>query len=120
MSSAPLRILVCGGRNFSDYDFMSRVLDAFAATNDIEIVIHGAARGADAMADHWARKNRFRVHAFPADWNKHGKAAGVIRNRQMLYEGRPTHVFAFPGGKGTANMVQIATAAGLIVVNLNT
>jgi len=52
---------------------------------------------------------------FPADWSRHGKSAGPIRNRQMLIEGRPDIVVAFPGGKGTANMIKQAVEAGVKV-----
>jgi hypothetical protein len=61
----------------------------------------------------------FTVLPFPADWNTHGKAAGPIRNRQMLKEGKPDVVLAFHEdlgrSKGTADMVRAAKAAGIAV-----
>ena len=56
--------------------------------------------------------------AFPAEWKKHGKAAGPIRNRKMLQDGKPDLVLAFPGGRGTANMVELATDAGIRVMHV--
>jgi len=50
---------------------------------------------------------------FPADWGKYSKSAGYIRNKQMLAEGKPDLVVAFPGGKGTANMVKLAKLANI-------
>lgn len=44
-----------------------------------------------------------------------GKAAGPIRNQRMLDDGKPDRVLAFPGGRGTANMVKLAKAAGVPV-----
>lgn len=53
---------------------------------------------------------------FRADWEQCGRQAGPLRNARMLAEGRPDAVIAFPGGKGTADMVRKARAAGLPVV----
>ena len=53
--------------------------------------------------------------AYPANWKKHGRAAGPIRNKQMLEEAKPDLVIAFPGGAGTANMVKQAREAGVKV-----
>jgi len=55
---------------------------------------------------------------FLANWRTHGKAAGPIRNQQMLDEGRPHLVVAFPGGTGTADMVRRAKAAGVPVMEV--
>jgi hypothetical protein len=80
--------------------------------SDIEI-ISGMAKGADSAAVDWAVVNWCKVHEFPADWKKYGRAAGAIRNQQMLDEGKPDVVIAFPGGRGTAHMVKIAKAKGV-------
>jgi hypothetical protein len=55
------------------------------------------------------------VLEFSADWKTHGKSAGPMRNRQMLNDGQPTAVVAFPGGRGTADMIHAAKAVGLPV-----
>lgn len=106
------RVLVCGGRDFDDYDFLTDVLDYCAP----KVVIHGAARGADSLAHRWAQNRYVAVESYPADWQTHGKAAGPIRNAKMLAEGRPDLVVAFPGGKGTAHMVKIARAQNIRVL----
>jgi hypothetical protein len=109
-------LLVCGGRDFQDYRRLKAELDRLHSERPITSIIHGAARGADMLADAWARHNKVRVRRFIAEWNKHGKAAGVIRNRKMLTDGKPNFVLAFPGGRGTANMIEQALDAGLVVV----
>ena len=110
------RILVCGGRDFSDRSLVFHVLDLEALEHGIHVVIQGGASGADKLAREWCyQRQSIRMWNFPADWKKHGKAAGPIRNQQMLDEGKPTKVFAFPGGRGTADMVRRARAAGLPV-----
>jgi hypothetical protein len=106
-----MKVLVCGGRDFSDRAFAIRVLDEI----DPAVVIHGGALGADLIAKEWA-VSRVRPHwTFPADWYENGKAAGPIRNQQMLDIGKPDLVVAFPGGRGTADMVRRAEKAGVPV-----
>lgn len=114
------RVLVCGGRSYDDrtrfFSFMDRVLEAIRGTGETPkrdvVIIHGAARGADSLADDYGRERELRVIRYPADWKTHGRAAGPIRNRLMLTE-NPHVVIAFPGGKGTANMINLAEKAGI-------
>lgn len=116
-----MKVLVCGGRKFDDFSLLKKVLDTLNRQHKITVVIHGDARGADKMADVWAffknaiEDEKIKVEPYPADWDKHGKAAGPIRNQQMLNEGKPDLVVAFPGGKGTADMVLKAIKAGVPV-----
>ena len=100
-----MRVLVCGGRDFGDTEFVYRVLDRLKACEQVDCIIEGDARGVDRIAGYWAKKNRIDLRLFPADWDTHGKRAGPIRNKQMLDEGKPDLVIAFPGGRGTANMI---------------
>jgi len=109
------RILVCGGRDFADAAFLFGVLDMEAEQRPVVRIIQGGADGADKLARMWATSRFCAYSHFPADWRKHGKAAGPIRNQQMLDEGKPTKVFAFDGGRGTADMVRRAKAAGVPV-----
>ena len=108
-----MRVLVCGGRNYTDWRAVSDALRRLHDNTPIEIIIHGCASGADTLAARWAFLAGICVHAFGADWAPHGKAAGPIRNQQMLDKGRPNLVVAFPGGKGTADMLRRAEAAGV-------
>jgi len=109
-------VLVCGGRDFSDQQYMWALLEREHAKHKFARVIHGAARGADRMSGEWACQSGIPVTTFPADWAKHGKRAGPIRNQQMLDEGKPDLVIAFPGGAGTADMVRRAKAAAVPTV----
>ena len=78
-----------------------------------DVIIHGDAAGADRVAGQVAAKWGIEVWKFPANWARYGKSAGPRRNYQMIQEGRPTLVLAFPGGRGTENMVKQASKAGL-------
>jgi hypothetical protein len=110
------RILVCGGRDYLDMPFLFSVLDMQAEQGPISTIIQGdCPTGADKLARMWAISRNEHFDSFPADWRAHGKAAGPIRNQQMLDEGKPTKVFVFPGGRGTADMARRAKRAGLPV-----
>lgn len=110
-----MRVLVCGGRDYDDLVGVSIVLDTMHVRKPFTALIGGGARGADAGAATWAWHVGVPIEQFPADWETHGKAAGPIRNQRMIDEGRPDLVVAFPGGKGTADMVRRARAAGIEV-----
>ncbi len=108
-----MRVLVCGGRDYDDEPAVVRALVAARAT----FVIDGGAPGADTLAWKWAKRHLAPDcrRTFDAEWHKHGKGAGPMRNQQMLDEGRPDLVIAFPGGRGTADMVRRAERAGVPV-----
>lgn len=112
------RVLVCGGRDFTDTARIHSVLDHYHAQHRFSFVIHGAAPGADSLAGQWAMLRDVAQQAFSADWEKHGRAAGPRRNAQMLAVGKPDVVIAFPGGRGTADMMRQARAAGVPVIEV--
>ena len=111
-----MRVLVCGGRDFDDALTLELWLEEVHIERGITLLIEGGARGADYMARKFAEGRGIPVKTFQADWKRHGKAAGAIRNKQMLDDGSPNLVVAFDGGRGTANMVQQAQAAGIEVL----
>lgn len=110
-----MRILVCGGRDYADLNTAHNFLDALNGVTAVSLVIDGGASGADRLGFEWAHCNGVPTQTYKADWQKHGRAAGPIRNQQMLDEGKPDLVVAFPGGRGTADMVRRARAAGVEV-----
>lgn len=113
-----LRVLVCGGRDYTNYEELGFHLANLRARSGISAIIHGAQRGADTLAGRWAKENNIPVEAYPADWHRYGKPAGPIRNQRMLNEGKPDLVIAFPGNRGTRRMIQQATAHGVRVVQI--
>jgi len=121
-----MKILVCGGREFDDFNLLDKTLDEYLwdVNEGWPIWITGGAKGADFLTRVWV-KMRFTpskwkdfYREYKADWKAHGKVAGFIRNQQMLDEEKPNLVIAFPGGKGTANMVKLAREAGVKVVEV--
>jgi hypothetical protein len=116
-----MKVLVTGDRRWTDYDAVWRELAKLPTGT---VVVHGAARGADSLADKAARRLGFEPRAYPADWEQYGLAAGPIRNRLMLKEehrpGEPIdRVLTFhgdlPNSKGTRDMVGAARKAGIPV-----
>lgn len=101
-----IRLLVCGGRDFLDIDFVTKVLCTVHELYKIDTIIEGDAPGADRLAKLWSEEVIGPSESYPADWKRYGKQAGMLRNKQMLDQGMPDAVLAFPGWKGTANMIE--------------
>ncbi len=109
------KVLVCGGRDYLETEHVYTVLDQIHHASPISELIQGGAMGADSLARAWARDRKVDSTTVEADWIKHGKAAGPIRNQYMLDGYKPDMVVAFPGGRGTADMTRRAKAAGIRV-----
>ena len=114
-----MRVLVCGGREYDDWSTICWALDPYSGNKPPATIIQGGAKGADFLAKVWAKYMGVSWEEYPADWKKHGKAAGGIRNQQMLDEGKPDLVIAFPGGTGTADMVHRARKANIEVIEID-
>jgi hypothetical protein len=113
-----LRVLVCGGRNYNGSDEWNHVIGVLADIHrreTIVAIIQGGASGADLLGRCWAGMYNVKCVTVRADWHTHGRAAGPIRNKRMLDDFKPDLVVAFPGGRGTADMIQQAEAAGVAV-----
>lgn len=115
-----MKVLVCGGRRYSDALTLGSWLGGIDKDHGISEIIEGGARGADFLARMFGEHRGIPVRTFDADWKLHGRAAGPLRNKQMLVEGKPDMVVAFPGGAGTLNMIEQARAAGIRVLEVKT
>lgn len=119
-----MRILVCGGREYDDYLTVRNTLDHLIYDGDHtnwedHTIISGGARGADTLAVRFAQNYGTKLRVFQPDWKRYGKSAGHIRNQQMLDEGKPNKVVAFPGGSGTADMIRRAKKANIEVIEID-
>src|SRR6476661_8492494 len=101
-----MKLIIAGGR---DYDVTQQDIQALDTIPDVTEVVSGGAGGADACGEDWAAMRGIPCKSFRADWLKHGKAAGPIRNRKMAEYADA--VVLFPGGKGTDSMFREATKA---------
>lgn len=119
-----MKILVCGGRTYGlkkdEAEIIFQSLDLLHDTYGITCLVVGCANGADTIAYEWAKaKGNIIIHKHEAEWKKYGKKAGVLRNIKMLEENEDIElVVAFPGGKGTADMVNRAKRKNKEVVVL--
>jgi hypothetical protein len=112
-----VRTLVCGGRDFVLWMWLFHFMDTLEPAPSI--IIHGDARGADRFAKAWAIDRGVPHLPFPVreeDWERWGKKAGHRRNTQMIVEGQPERVIAFPGHTGTENMVTQANYFKITVI----
>lgn len=109
-----MRVIVAGGRDFKDYAMLRACLE-FTLEPDDEIV-SGTAKGADTLGERYAKEYDVPLHKFPAEWDKYGRAAGPIRNKQMaVYSEKLVAFLALEGSKGTKNMIETALRMGLEV-----
>jgi hypothetical protein len=119
-----MKVLVCGGRDIADEGLVFNTLDKVSSSvsltmgQNISLLIHGGARGADSIAEKWAQNRGVETRRYPADWGRYGRQAGPIRNREMLMDGKPDLVVAFPGGKGTHNMESQAERMNLPIIRI--
>jgi hypothetical protein len=113
-------IIVTGGRTYADAATVNATLQRLMPIHELW---HGGCSGADMLARAFAMAQPYVCEVtFTADWQKHGRSAGPIRNNRMMQRGKAeteqgntVRVVAFPGGAGTAHAVKCARAAGLVV-----
>jgi len=117
-----LRVVVTGGRDFNDYSYVNKVMDLFILSEfgkDMHLLIYGVATGADTLCYEWAVARNIITLPFPvtkSEWDRLGRAAGPIRNRRMIEDGKPDVCIAFPGNTGTANMIKQCKELGVPVI----
>ena len=120
-----LRILVCGGRHFEDYNLLKNILDKVLqlkklTPKDVEIV-SGHCKGADMLGEKWAEENGANTKIFPADWALYKKSAGPIRNKQMIdyitcFSDKLVVAFVSPNSKGTKQTIKLAKKNNIPVI----
>lgn len=110
------RVIIAGGRYYEDYNTLKAYADRMLSniTDEIQIV-SGGASGADALGERYAKEKGYSLKRFPADWNSYGRSAGVKRNRQMAQYADALIAFWDGVSRGTKNMIDEATSAGLLV-----
>jgi hypothetical protein len=127
-----MKVLVCGGRKFGEHDSINekpewlvkeerRLFDyVMSKIKPIDFIVHGNAKGADRLAKYWARKHSIEEtnEKYSAEWDKFGKAAGMIRNRDMLESEDPDLIVAFCGNVGTNGMVSISEKANKKIIRI--
>lgn len=111
------RVIIAGGRYFSDYELLKEKCDEFLQDKTYEeiVIISGHASGADSLGERYAQEKGFKIETYPADWKKYGRAAGPIRNEQMANIANALVAFWDGKSKGTKSMISLAKKKGLQV-----
>ena len=101
-----MKIAIIGSRNFNNYKLLIETLIPYKTK--ISLVVSGAAKGADSLGEKWAIENNIPTLIFPADWDKHGKRAGFIRNEDIIKNCDGVIAFWDGESKGTAHSLSLA------------
>lgn len=107
------RALIVGSRNFDDYELLEEIMDGRLADKSSVEIVSGGARGADSLAERYAKERGYKLTVFPADWDKYGKSAGYIRNEEMHryireFDERLCVAFWDGESKGTAHNFELS------------
>ncbi|AOV17982.1 hypothetical protein BJI67_13750 [Acidihalobacter aeolianus] len=112
------RVLVAGGTSDNAH---SRVYHALYSVHErwsIGCVMHGGSSETDSLAQAWADQQGIPTEIYAAEWRRLGFAAGPARHGRIFDEGRPDLLVAFPGGRGTPDLVARARASGVPILDL--
>ena len=112
------RVIIAGGREFQDYALVKQKCDYYLQNKlqtDTIVIVSGHATGADSLGERYASEKGLSVELHPADWQRHGRAAGPIRNEEMASVADALIAFWDGQSRGTKNMIDTANAKGLKV-----
>lgn len=101
-----MKVAVVGSRSFTDYELLKKTLDELYP--NITRIVSGGAKGADSLSEQYAKEEGIPTQIFKPDWEKHGKAAGFIRNRDIVENSDMVIAFHDGQSKGTANSIELA------------
>ena len=112
-----MKTIIAGSRTFNNYYKLQKNMFEFEFENDISVtkVLSGCAKGADTIGEEQANNNEIPIDYYPADWNKHGKKAGYIRNKEMLKYADALVAFWDGKSTGTKHMIDEAKKYNLKV-----
>ena len=113
------RVAVVGGRQFRDGEYLFYVLDEFNKKYGIAHIISGGATGADTLGQSWSRTRQIPYTIFPAQWDKHGRPAGFIRNALIVDACDVLMAFPTKESVGTLHTIELAEASDKIVFVLD-
>jgi hypothetical protein len=105
-----MKVIIAGSRSATDYQDLLNAIDIVSMINgwDISEVVSGTARGADRLGERWAKENNILLKRFPADWDRWGKMAGMLRNADMAKYGNALLALWDGVSRGTFNMIDLA------------
>jgi hypothetical protein len=108
-----LTIAIVGGRDFSDYNAVKTFILSTIKLNRRDIICSGGAQGADSLGEQFADEFHLKKLIYKADWNKHGKAAGPLRNTDIVNSSDVVFAFPDPNSRGTYDTIRKAEQKGI-------
>lgn len=111
-----MKLAVIGSRTFQDYEWLEQCLLKAFCVSDVEAVVSGGARGADALAVRFARKFGLPLEIVNADWETHGRKAGPLRNTEIVRRSDAVAAFWDGRSRGTRDSIAKARMAGKRIV----
>lgn len=114
-----MKIAVVGSRTFNNYDLLCSYLNTIHLKEPISHIISGGAKGADKMGEKWANENGIETIIFIPDWEKYGRKAGFLRNKDIINEADKVVCFWDGFSNGTKNSIELAKRQGkkCLIVN---
>lgn len=117
------RVIIAGTRDFKDYELLKSYCD-YMLSKKVEsgeeiVVLSGGASGADALGEQYAKERGYNILHYPAQWDKYGRRAGPMRNRQMADNADALIAYWDGESRGTKNMIEEAKKRGLMVAVKN-
>lgn len=113
------RVIIAGTRDFKDYELLKSYCDYMlskkAQSGEEIVIISGGATGADTLGEQYAKERGYSLRQFPAQWDKYGRQAGPMRNRQMAENADALIAYWDGESRGTKNMIEEAKKRGLKV-----
>lgn len=110
------RVIIAGGRDFNNYENLASAMDLYLTNQKKKIVIVcGMAKGADMLGERYAKERGYEIAYFPAEWNRYGRSAGMVRNIQMAYNADAVCAFWDGKSRGTKHMIDTAIERNLPV-----
>ena len=109
-----MKVIIAGSRGFTNFKLLCERCSFFIGEHDVTI-ISGTAQGADRFGELFAAKSNYPVRRYPADWKRHGKRAGYLRNEAMAHSANALIAFWDGKSRGTKHMITLAYKHGLKV-----
>lgn len=122
-SNKPVRVAVVGSREFDSYKLVENTVDSILAERGLKdvLIVSGGARGVDTLAELYAIRRNLPKKVYKANWTEYGKAAGPLRNTQIVENSDLIIAFRLPGSRGTQNTINQAKERGVetIVIDVS-
>ena len=110
-----MKVIIAGSRTITDYNLVKLAVEKSGWFDEITEIVSGCARGVDQLAIRFAKEHNIPIAKFPADWDKHGRGAGYIRNAEMGKYGDALIAVIKDDSPGTTNMVKVMDKKGKLV-----